>query len=68
MFRCWDLVSQAMESFGYATMTRVQQQSFGPVLAGGELLARAKTGSGKTRLESSVKRNRDERERSLKLS
>ncbi|CAK9060604.1 DEAD-box ATP-dependent RNA helicase 31 [Durusdinium trenchii] len=39
---------KAMESFGYERMTAVQRRSFGPILGGGELLARAKTGSGKT--------------------
>ena len=39
---------KAMESFGYERMTQVQKESFHPILAGKELLARAKTGSGKT--------------------
>eukprot|EP00435_Cladocopium_sp_Y103_P060571 s286_g22.t1 len=39
---------KAMESFGYERMTPVQTRSFHPILAGKELLARAKTGSGKT--------------------
>ncbi|CAL1166678.1 unnamed protein product [Cladocopium goreaui] len=37
-----------MASFGYERMTPVQTRSFHPILAGQELLARAKTGSGKT--------------------
>lgn len=35
--------------------TAVQRRSFGPILGGGELLARAKTGSGKTWLGQSAR-------------
>ncbi|CAJ1351124.1 unnamed protein product [Effrenium voratum] len=37
-----------VKGFGYEQMTEVQHKSFVPVLEGHELLARAKTGSGKT--------------------
>ena len=37
-----------LESLGYETMTPVQQQSLGTILAGKDIIAQAKTGSGKT--------------------
>ena len=37
-----------LENLGYLKMTPIQEQSLGPVLKGQDILAQAKTGSGKT--------------------
>ena len=37
-----------LESMGYEAMTDIQAQSLPPILAGRDLIAQAKTGSGKT--------------------
>jgi len=42
-----DLISN-LESLGYQTMTPIQEQSLPPILDGRDLIAKAKTGSGKT--------------------
>ena len=39
---------QSLESLGYTEMTAIQQQSLPAMLAGKDILAKAKTGSGKT--------------------
>ena len=38
----------ALESLGYASMTAIQAQSLPEILSGKDLIAQAKTGSGKT--------------------
>ena len=37
-----------LDTLGYKTMTPIQAQALPPVLNGKDLIARAKTGSGKT--------------------
>ena len=39
---------QSLESLGYTEMTAIQQQSLPAMLSGKDILAKAKTGSGKT--------------------
>jgi ATP-dependent RNA helicase DeaD len=41
-------ILQALEEMGYEDLTPVQEQTFGPILEGRDLLALAETGSGKT--------------------
>jgi len=41
-------LQRALDTLGYATMTEIQAMSVGPILAGRDVLARSKTGSGKT--------------------
>ncbi|GAB5356682.1 hypothetical protein AAMO2058_000310500 [Amorphochlora amoebiformis] len=41
-------VKNAIEEFGFPTMTRVQAMCIPPLLAGNDIVAQAKTGSGKT--------------------
>ena len=38
---------QSLESLGYTEMTAIQQQSLPAMLSGKDILAKAKTGSGK---------------------
>jgi ATP-independent RNA helicase DbpA len=42
------LLAQAVESLGFHTMTPVQEHALPPMLAGEDVLAQARTGSGKT--------------------
>src|SRR5512139_507712 len=41
-------VLKALEDMGYEDLTPIQEETFAPILAGRDLLARAETGSGKT--------------------
>jgi ATP-dependent RNA helicase DeaD len=41
-------ILEALNQMGYKELTPIQEKTFGPVLSGKDLLARAETGSGKT--------------------
>ncbi|MBN2212179.1 MAG: DEAD/DEAH box helicase, partial [Sedimentisphaerales bacterium] len=41
-------ILKGLEAMGYKELTPVQEQTFGPIRSGRDLLARAQTGSGKT--------------------
>merc|ERR1712164_3779 len=43
-----DTLRALREVLGYATMTKVQSQSLGPCLGPNDVMAKAKTGTGKT--------------------
>ena len=41
-------ILKGLEEVGYQDLTRIQEETFSPILGGRDLLARAETGSGKT--------------------
>src|SRR4030066_1640225 len=41
-------ILKALADMGYEELTPIQEKTFSPILNGGDLLARAETGSGKT--------------------